>query len=72
MGVRYAQLPFGPTTTASDSRPREWNFSIGTGTLFAANRAVIDIALERFRRDGLGVRERGWYFTTGITLTPFQ
>lgn len=71
-GVRYAQLPFSPMLSGSDARPREWNFSVGTGTPFAANRAIIDVALERFHRDGVGVRERGWYFTVGITLTPFQ
>jgi hypothetical protein len=71
-GVRYAQLPFSPPLSGSDARPTEWNFSIGTGTPFAANRAVIDVALQRFHRDGVGVRERGWYLTFGITLTPFQ
>ena len=68
LGVRYAQLPFSP----SDAQPREWNFSVGTGARFAANRAVIDIALERFQRDGAGARERGWYLAVGFTITPVQ
>ena len=68
LGVRYAQLPFSP----SDARPREWNFSVGTGAPFAANRAVIDVALERFQRDGAGARERGWYLAVGFTITPVQ
>ncbi len=68
LGIRYAQLPFSPTT----DRPTEWNYSIGTGAPFAANRAVIDAALQRFRRDGAGARERGWYFTVGITVTPVR
>ncbi len=68
LGVRYAQLPFSP----SNARPREWNFSVGTGAPFAANRAVIDIALERFQRDGAGARERGWYLTVGFTITPVR
>ncbi len=68
LGVRYAQLPFSP----SDEQPREWNFSVGTGAPFAANRAVIDIALERFQRDGAGARERGWYVAVGFTVTPVR
>lgn len=68
LGVRYAQLPFSP----SDERPREWNFSVGTGAPFAGNRAVIDVALERFQRDGAGARERGWYLAVGFTITPVQ
>ncbi len=68
LGVRYAQLPFSP----SNVQPREWNFSVGTGAPFAANRAVIDIALERFQRDGAGARERGWYLTVGFTITPVR
>lgn len=68
LGVRYAQLPFSP----SDARPREWNFSVGTGAPFAGNRAVIDVALERFQRDGAGARERGWYVAVGFTITPVQ
>lgn len=68
LGVRYAQLPFSP----SNAQPREWNFSVGTGAPFAANRAVIDIALERFQRDGAGARERGWYLTVGFTITPVR
>ena len=68
IGVRYAQLPFSPTT----DQPTEWNYSIGTGAPFAANRAVFDVALERFERDGAGASERGWYVTVGITLTPVR
>ncbi len=68
LGVRYAQLPFSP----SNAQPSEWNFSVGTGAPFAANRAVIDVALERFQRDGAGVRERGWYLTLGFTITPVR
>ena len=68
LGVRYAQLPFSP----SNARPSEWNFSVGTGAPLAANRAVIDVALERFQRDGAGARERGWYFTVGFTITPVR
>jgi hypothetical protein len=68
LGIRYAQLPYSP----NDDQPTEWNFSVGTGAPFAANRAVIDLALQRFRRDGAGASERGWYFTVGVTITPIQ
>ncbi len=68
LGVRYARLPFSP----SNEQPRELNFSVGTGAPFAANRAVIDVALERFQRDGAAARERGWYLTVGVTITPVR
>ncbi|MCZ6917722.1 MAG: hypothetical protein O7I93_13170 [Gemmatimonadetes bacterium] len=68
VGVRYAQLPFSPTL----EQPTEWNFAIGTGAMFAARRAIVDVALERFQRDGAGATERGWYLTIGITITPSQ
>ena len=65
-GVRYAQLPF----SHNDEQPTEWNFSVGTGAPFASNRAAIDVAVERFLRDGAGARERGWYVAVGITISP--
>ena len=68
LGIRYAQLPFSPTA----DQPTEWNYSVGTGAPFAANRAIIDVAVERFRRDGAGVHEVGWYVTVGITVTPVR
>jgi hypothetical protein len=67
-GVRYAQLPYSP----NDDQPTEWNFAVGTGAPFAANRAVIDLALQRFTREGAGASEQGWYFAVGITVTPIQ
>ncbi|MCH7714843.1 MAG: hypothetical protein IH876_01820 [Gemmatimonadetes bacterium] len=66
VGVRYAQIPFSHNT----EQPTEWNFSLGTGTPFASNRAAIDVAVERFQRDGASARERGWYVMVGITITP--
>ncbi len=66
LGTRFAQLPFSP----NDDQATEWNFSFGTGSPFAAGRAVIDVAVLRFHRDGAGARERGWYIATGITITP--
>jgi hypothetical protein len=68
LGVRYAQIPFSPNA----EQPTEWNFGIGTGAQFAANRAMFDVSLERFQRDGAGATERGWYLTIGITVTPAQ
>ena len=66
IGVRYAQLPF----SHNDEQPTEWNFSVGTGVPIASNRAAIDVAVERFLRDGAGARERGWYVAVGITISP--
>jgi hypothetical protein len=68
LGVRYAELPFSP----NDDQPTEWNFAVGTGAPFAGNRAVIDLALQRFTREGAGASEQGWYFAVGITITPIQ
>lgn len=68
LGARYAQLPFSP----NDDQPTEWNFAVGTGAPFAGSRAVIDLALQRFMREGAGATEQGWYFAVGITVTPVQ
>jgi hypothetical protein len=66
IGVRYAQLPF----SHNDEQPIEWNVSVGTSVPIASNRAAIDVAVERFRREGAGARERGWYVVVGITISP--
>ncbi len=66
VGVRYAQIPFSHNT----EQPTEWNFSFGTGTPFASNRAAINVAVERFQRDGASARERGWYVVVGINIAP--
>lgn len=66
LGVRYAQLPFSPTS----DRPRELDFSFGTSLLIANDRGIIDFGLERLLRDGAGARERAWHISFGITVRP--
>jgi hypothetical protein len=66
VGFRYAQLPFAPGT----EQPREIDFSMGTGLIFAGSRAMLDFALERVLRDGAGVRERAWQVSLGMTVRP--
>lgn len=66
LGFRWAQLPFSP----SSEQPRELSLSIGTGLVFAGNRALLDAALERVFRDGAGVAERAWQVTVGMTVRP--
>ncbi|MDH3290091.1 MAG: outer membrane protein transport protein [Gemmatimonadota bacterium] len=66
VGFRYAQLPFSPTA----DRAREIDFSAGTALSFAANRAIIDAAIERAIRDGGGAVERAWQLSLGLTIRP--
>lgn len=66
VGLRYAQLPFSPTT----EQPTETNLSFGTGWRVAGGLAAIDIAVEKLARRGAGVTEDGWYVAVGMTVTP--
>ena len=65
-GFRYVQLPFSPT----DDQPREIGVSLGSGVLFAGNRAFFEFSLERVMRDGGGATERAWQLALGLTLRP--
>jgi hypothetical protein len=68
LGFRYAQLPF-PLSPGIDSR--EYGLSIGTGHTFAADRAGIDLAVERiWRSQDDSFNERAWLVTFGITVRP--
>ena len=66
LGFRWAQLPFSPNR----EKPREIDLSIGTGLVFAGNRGLLDVAVERVFRDGAGVSERAWQVTVGMTVRP--
>ncbi len=66
LGVRSAQLPFGPGTTA----PTERGFAAGTGLAFSEGRAVLDLGVERLDRRGGDVREQVWTVLLGITVRP--
>lgn len=66
LGVRQAQLPFGP----GGSAPRELAIAAGTGLSVAHGLGVIDVTLERLRRTGAGLAESGWTVLVGLTLRP--
>ncbi|HKI95740.1 MAG TPA: hypothetical protein VJ992_10670 [Gemmatimonadales bacterium] len=65
-GFRYATLPFSPNA----EQPHEVGLTAGTGLLFAKNRALVNVTLERIMRSGAGVSEHVWAFTVGMRLRP--
>lgn len=68
LGFRYAQLPFPLATGAT---AREYGVSLGTGYSFAADRAVIDLSVERaWRRQDSQFSEHAWIVTAGVTVRP--
>ncbi len=66
LGYRYATMPFSPT----DDQPFEVNFSLGLGAVFAGNRGLVDVALERAYRNGGGARETAWQVSWTVTVRP--
>lgn len=66
LGIRRAELPFGPGGEA----PTEFVTAAGTGFGFSEGRAVVDLGIERARRDGTGLRETVWTVLVGITVVP--
>ncbi|MFQ5703111.1 MAG: hypothetical protein ACE5HT_03735 [Gemmatimonadales bacterium] len=66
LGLRYAQLPFSPTS----DQARELDFSFGTSILVASERGIIDFGVERLLRDGAGAEERAWHISFGLTIRP--
>jgi hypothetical protein len=68
LGFRYAKLPF-PLAAGADSK--EYGVSVGTGHTFSADRAGLDLALERtWRRQDDSYNERAWLVTVGVTIRP--
>ncbi|HEX4602013.1 MAG TPA: hypothetical protein VH116_11520 [Gemmatimonadales bacterium] len=65
-GVRGGQLPFGPGTTP----PTEFAVAAGLGRLFSAGHGLIDLGVERLRRQGGGLTEQVWTLLVGITIRP--
>lgn len=66
LGARGGQLPFGPGNTA----PTEFAAATGVGRAFAQGRALVDVALERLKRQGGGLTERVWTVLVGFTVRP--
>jgi hypothetical protein len=68
VGVRYGLLPF---PLFPGSQPREAAVSLGTGAIFARDKASIDVAGEYIKRDqGEGWRETSWVVTAGFEIRP--
>lgn len=67
-GVRYGTLPF--LVGAATEQPTEVGVSLGTGARFAAQRAGIDIGLERLWRSAGDYSERAWVFSFGVSVRP--
>jgi hypothetical protein len=68
VGFRWARLPFPLTAGA---QVKEYGVSIGTGHTFAADRAGIDLAVERtWRRQDDSYNERAWLVAIGVTVRP--
>jgi hypothetical protein len=66
LGYRYATLPFSPT----DEQPNEATFSLGLGAVFAGNRGLADVTIERVYRNGGGARETAWQMMWSVTVRP--
>jgi hypothetical protein len=68
LGFRYAKLPF---PLAAGAEAKEYGVSAGTGYSFAADRAGIDLSVERvWRSQDSQFDERAWLVTLGVTVRP--
>ncbi len=68
LGFRYAQLPF---PLAVGSNAKEYGATVGTGYSFAADRAALDLSVERvWRNQDAQYYERAWLVSVGITVKP--
>jgi hypothetical protein len=66
-GARWRTLPFA----IGGNEIRERSFSAGMGTLFARNRAGLDLGLARASRTaGIGVDETSWTLSVGFSVRP--
>jgi hypothetical protein len=66
-GARWRTLPFA----IGGNEIRERSFSAGAGTLFARNRAGLDLGLARASRTaGIGVDETSWTLSVGFSVRP--
>jgi hypothetical protein len=69
LGVRYAELPFPVIVGA---KPKEWSFSLGTGTRFAKERGGVDLTLEQaFRTENDGYKEKALTLLLGLSIRPY-
>jgi hypothetical protein len=68
LGFRHATLPF-PLRTGDN--PSETGVSVGTSFRFVADRAGLDLALQRiWRTAGAGFKERATLLTIGVSVRP--
>ena len=68
LGFRYAQLPF---PLAAGATAREYGVTAGSGYSFAADRAALDLSVERiWRTQDAAFNEHAWILTLGVTVRP--
>jgi len=68
LGFRYAQLPF---PLAVGATAKEYGVTAGSGYSFAADRAALDLSVERvWRSQDAQFNEHAWIVTVGVTVRP--
>lgn len=66
IGARWRDLPFA----IAGDQPSEQALTGGAGLLFAQGRVLLDLAVERARREAAGARETSWLVGVGLTVQP--
>jgi hypothetical protein len=69
LGGRWRTLPF----EALGNKVRERSLSGGIGTALASGRVLTDVTVVRAQRDagsGLGVNEKAWTLSLGLSVRP--
>ncbi|HEY0972177.1 MAG TPA: hypothetical protein VGE02_14510 [Gemmatimonadales bacterium] len=65
-GGRWRDLPFA----VAGEQPTERAVTGGLGFLFGGGRVMVDLAVERARREAAGAEENAWTFGAGVTVRP--
>lgn len=65
-GARWRDLPFA----VAGEKPSERALTGGLGFLLGGGRVMLDLAVDRARREAAGVTENAWTFGAGVTVRP--
>ena len=65
-GGRWRDLPFA----VNGEKPSERAVTGGLGLLLGGGRVMLDLAVERARREAAGATENAWTFGAGVTVRP--
>jgi hypothetical protein len=65
-GGRWRDLPFA----ALGAQPSEQSVTGGLGLILGRGRVLLDLAVERARREAAGASESAWTFGAGVTVRP--